>query len=177
MDLQRVLDALETDSGLIRAAGAMTTNQVSSEQQWDAPNAWAPLQAMLVHGLTATYAPLAASSGEGRGGGGANVFPPPGKAASAVEQLGQRGLAMADSLANSWLQSNLAGFRESGMMYEKYDARVPGRYGGGGEYAPQSGFGWTNGVALEFILRQHGNLSGLQHVGGAFEIGLFGLLA
>ena len=148
----------------------MTTNQVSSEQQWDAPNAWAPLQAMLVHGLTATYAPLA-SFGEGRGG--ANVPPQPGKAASPVKQLGQRGLAMADSLANSWLQSNLIGFRESGMMYEKYDARVPGRYGGGGEYEPQSGFGWTNGVALEFILRQHGSFSGLQHVDDAFEIGLF----
>jgi len=26
-----------------------------------------------------------------------------------------------------------------------------GTSGGGGEYEPQLGFGWTNGVALEFL--------------------------
>jgi len=31
-------------------------------------------------------------------------------------------------------------------MAEKYDARTPGASGGGGEYKPQRGFGWTNGV-------------------------------
>ena len=33
-------------------------------------------------------------------------------------------------------------------MHEKYDATQPGRRGGGGEYEPQIGFGWSNGVAL-----------------------------
>jgi alpha,alpha-trehalase len=28
---------------------------------------------------------------------------------------------------------------------------VVGGSGGGGEYAPQTGFGWTNGVALELL--------------------------
>ena len=41
-------------------------------------------------------------------------------------------------------------------MYEKYDAERPGERGEGGEYEPQDGFGWTNGVALEFIVRRHG---------------------
>jgi hypothetical protein len=37
-------------------------------------------------------------------------------------------------------------------MHEKYDARtIGGAVGGGGEYAPQRGFGWTNGVALVFL--------------------------
>jgi alpha,alpha-trehalase len=45
------------------------------------------------------------------------------------------------------------------MMYEKYDAFTPGLYGGGGEYAPQAGFGWTNGVALELIEARHGSAS------------------
>lgn len=41
-------------------------------------------------------------------------------------------------------------------MFEKYDCEVPGRYGGGGEYVVQSGFGWTNGVILE-MLNAHGD--------------------
>jgi hypothetical protein len=36
-------------------------------------------------------------------------------------------------------------------MYEKYDAFVPGKGGGGGEYKPQTGFAWSNGVALILI--------------------------
>ena len=38
-------------------------------------------------------------------------------------------------------------------MYEKYNAYEIGVGGGGGEYIPQIGFGWTNGVAL-ILLRQ-----------------------
>jgi hypothetical protein len=33
-------------------------------------------------------------------------------------------------------------------MYEKYNAFEFGVGGGGGEYMPQIGFGWSNGVAL-----------------------------
>lgn len=33
----------------------------------------------------------------------------------------------------------------------QYDAEIPGKYGGGGEYRVQTGFGWTNGVVLEFL--------------------------
>ena len=37
-------------------------------------------------------------------------------------------------------------------MHEKYDARGGECVrGGGGEYAPQVGFGWSNGVALAFL--------------------------
>ena len=36
-------------------------------------------------------------------------------------------------------------------MYEKYDAYVVGKGGGGGEYVPQIGFGWTNGVVLVLL--------------------------
>lgn len=36
-------------------------------------------------------------------------------------------------------------------MYEKYDALVVGQGGGGGEYVPQIGFGWSNAVALLLI--------------------------
>lgn len=33
----------------------------------------------------------------------------------------------------------------------QYDATKPGKFGGGGEYDVQDGFGWTNGVVLEFL--------------------------
>lgn len=36
-------------------------------------------------------------------------------------------------------------------MYEKYDAFVIGSGGDGGEYTPQVGFGWSNGVALVLL--------------------------
>ncbi len=36
-------------------------------------------------------------------------------------------------------------------MYEKYNALEVGVGGGGGEYVPQVGFGWTNGVILSMI--------------------------
>lgn len=40
---------------------------------------------------------------------------------------------------------------QAGYMAEKYDARKPGVPGGGGEYVPQRGFGWTNGVMFSLL--------------------------
>jgi hypothetical protein len=41
--------------------------------------------------------------------------------------------------------------------YEKYDTWHIGKYGGGGEYVPQAGFGWTNGVALVLLDEGYGS--------------------
>lgn len=149
---ERVLDALEKESGLLQAGGALTTTVTDSGQQWDSPNAWAPLQIMLVHGLGEGLTKFTSKASSGTSStssenGGED------KEGEAVEA---RARALANSLADSWLESNWLGFQASGMMYEKYDAYVPGQYGGGGEYVPQSGFGWTNGAALELLERQHG---------------------
>lgn len=49
-------------------------------------------------------------------------------------------------------RSNEAVFNQTGHMIEKYDVRYEeGALGGGGEYALQVGFGWSNGVALDFL--------------------------
>jgi hypothetical protein len=40
-------------------------------------------------------------------------------------------------------------------QFEKYDAGVPGRPGGDGEYPVQTGFGWSNGVVL-MLLEEYG---------------------
>ncbi|KAG8742937.1 hypothetical protein FRC10_000725 [Ceratobasidium sp. 414] len=46
-------------------------------------------------------------------------------------------------------------YRHPGDMYEKLNATSPVAAGGGGEYEVQTGFGWTNGVAI-WIARQFG---------------------
>ncbi|XP_063236307.1 trehalase-like [Bacillus rossius redtenbacheri] len=63
---------------------------------------------------------------------------------------------LALTLAQNWITTNYMAYEESKAMYEKYDARVMGMPGRGGEYENQIGFGWTNGVALDF-LHQFGN--------------------
>jgi len=59
-------------------------------------------------------------------------------------------------LAREWLQSNYLGWVTTGFMFEKYNASVPGARGEGGEYYPQVGFGWTNGVVLH-LLKEFGS--------------------
>ncbi|WP_405053585.1 alpha,alpha-trehalase TreF [Sphingobium sp. WCS2017Hpa-17] len=57
---------------------------------------------------------------------------------------------LADRIAARWVGTVDAVFQRSGWIHEKYDVeRCTG--GGGGEYAPQLGFGWTNGVAAAFM--------------------------
>jgi neutral trehalase len=54
-------------------------------------------------------------------------------------------------VGRDWLETNMVAFQKHPYMYEKYDVDVMGMGGGGGEYIPQTGFGWTNGVALVFL--------------------------
>lgn len=48
--------------------------------------------------------------------------------------------------ASRWIENNLAVYRDTGRLMEKYDVRTIGRLASGGEYGVQDGFGWTNGV-------------------------------
>ncbi|KAK4794982.1 hypothetical protein SAY86_012976 [Trapa natans] len=57
---------------------------------------------------------------------------------------------LAEQIAVSWIRTNYAVYKKMGVMHEKYDVKC-GDYGGGGEYVPQTGFGWTNGVVLAFL--------------------------
>lgn len=38
-------------------------------------------------------------------------------------------------------------------FFPQYNVLQAGETGTGGEYVPQTGFGWTNGVVLEFLDR------------------------
>ncbi len=105
-------------SGLVGPGGVLTTLSETG-QQWDAPNAWAPLQHMLIMGLRGSGTP--------------------------------EGEALAADIAQAWIRSNAEAYRATGYMHEKYNALRPGSAGGGGEYEPQVGFGWSNGVVLELL--------------------------
>lgn len=121
-DKQRVKAMIASfrSSGLIGPGGVATTLQMSG-QQWDWPNAWPPLQHMVVEGLANTGL--------------------------------EEGRELARQLARDWVSSNYKAYSKAKFMYEKYDATVVGEGGGGGEYIPQTGFGWTNGVILDYLAR------------------------
>ncbi|HEU0197657.1 MAG TPA: alpha,alpha-trehalase TreF [Nevskiaceae bacterium] len=53
--------------------------------------------------------------------------------------------ALADTIATRWLTTVATVYRQSSKCVEKYDLHNA-QAGGGGEYAGQDGFGWTNGV-------------------------------
>ncbi|XP_063167567.1 trehalase isoform X4 [Candoia aspera] len=116
--VERALRYLEESSALSYANG-LPTSLARTGQQWDLPNAWAPLQHMVIAGLAKSPSPHAQE--------------------------------LAFSLAQRWLQMNLAVYEKHQGMFEKYDVEGDGRPGSGGEYPVQEGFGWTNGVVLQLL--------------------------
>ncbi|MEJ2006441.1 MAG: trehalase family glycosidase, partial [Cyclobacteriaceae bacterium] len=50
-----------------------------------------------------------------------------------------------------WLERNREVYKATGKMMEKYNVVDVSLLAGGGEYALQDGFGWTNGVALAMM--------------------------
>ncbi|XP_018571291.1 trehalase isoform X2 [Anoplophora glabripennis] len=101
--------------------GGIPTTVEHTGEQWDYPNAWPPLQHIMVVGLNSTG--------------------------------NDHAVRLAYEIAEKWIRSNYKAFNKTGNMYEKYDATVPGGYGGGGEYEVQEGFGWTNGVIIDLLSR------------------------
>ncbi|MDO9367570.1 MAG: alpha,alpha-trehalase TreF [Sphingopyxis sp.] len=57
---------------------------------------------------------------------------------------------LAGQIAARWIATVEATYAATGLLYEKYNIESPS-VGRGGEYDPQIGFGWTNGVTAEFI--------------------------
>ncbi len=58
--------------------------------------------------------------------------------------------ALAQEIASRWIATVDAIYGRTGLLYEKYDVEASAP-GSGGEYAPQIGFGWTNGVTADLI--------------------------
>lgn len=64
--------------------------------------------------------------------------------------------ALAKTVARRWVATVSRVYESKGKLLEKYDV-VTRRPGGGGEYALQDGFGWTNGVT-EALIRDYPDL-------------------
>jgi len=58
---------------------------------------------------------------------------------------------LAFNLAQKWIQSNHLAYLQTEAMFEKYDVSIVGSAGSGGEYEVVVGFGWSNGVVLDFL--------------------------
>jgi alpha,alpha-trehalase len=111
-------------SGLVEAGGVLVSLEQSSNQQWDWPNSFACVQSLLFDGLIGTTSP---------------------------DNLQARSLA--STILRRWVKSSLNNFLRDGILNEKNDGRVDtGISGRGGEYSPQVGFGWSIGVAIDFII-------------------------
>lgn len=58
---------------------------------------------------------------------------------------------LAEEIMQRWIDIVMTQFEQQHKLFEKYDVVSEGRFGGGGEYPLQDGFGWTNGVLLAFL--------------------------
>jgi alpha,alpha-trehalase len=96
--------------------GGLVTTLTDTDQQWDAPNGWAPLQWVTYKGLK-NYQ---------------------------IDKL-------ANEIRKRWLRQNERVYEATGKMMEKYNVMDTTLIAGGGEYPNQDGFGWTNGVVLQFL--------------------------
>jgi len=110
-------------SGAAAYIGGLPTSLIHSGEQWDSPNGWAPTNHIVIEALR--------QSNDLR-----------------VQEAAFR-------LADKWIQTNYFVFvRSGGKMFEKYNVeQYKSTAGGGGEYEVQEGFGWTNGVMLDLLLR------------------------
>ncbi|XP_033234086.1 uncharacterized protein [Drosophila pseudoobscura] len=66
---------------------------------------------------------------------------------------------MSERWAHRWVKNNYEAYSQTGFMFEKYNCEKFGSGGGGGEYQNQTGFGWTNGIILEYLFRYGQELS------------------
>ncbi|MFC3563209.1 alpha,alpha-trehalase TreF [Pedobacter jamesrossensis] len=113
---QAKLVSIKVEKDFLKAGGLVSTLKTTKEQ-WDSPNAWAPLQWVSIQGL---------------------------------RNYGYDKLA--DTVTNRWVNLNIAVFKQTGKLMEKYNVvNADSKGGGGGEYPLQDGFGWTNGVLLKLL--------------------------
>jgi len=72
----------------------------------------------------------------------------------AIDGLSKYGFnALSKTIATRWINLNLEVFKQTGKLVEKYNVIDTHLKAGGGEYALQDGFGWTNGVLLNLLNR------------------------
>ncbi|CAI6372455.1 unnamed protein product [Macrosiphum euphorbiae] len=59
---------------------------------------------------------------------------------------------LASKIANKWICTNYVAYKRNCFMFEKYRVDAAGKMGLSTSECPiQDGFGWTNGIVLEFM--------------------------
>uniref|UniRef100_A0AC35TYJ2 Trehalase n=1 Tax=Rhabditophanes sp. KR3021 TaxID=114890 RepID=A0AC35TYJ2_9BILA len=101
--------------------GLPTSLKLHSRQQWDNENAWPPIIHMIIEGF---------------------------RNSNDTELM-----EVAEVMAFNWINLAYKSYSETNMMFEKYNVSRKANHasGSGGEYEPQTGFGWANGVGLSLL--------------------------
>jgi alpha,alpha-trehalase len=107
--------------------GGLSASNIESDQQWDA-NVWAPLQYYMSEAIHSSWSAL-----------NPDTPPTPTNAPMLFE------------IVQKWINTTYCGWKRKGLFFEKYDPIHIGQPGGSGEYKVQEGFGWTNGLILDYL--------------------------
>ncbi|VDD96064.1 unnamed protein product [Enterobius vermicularis] len=148
MDLakpQRVYDYMEKAGAFNYPGGIPTSLVKETNEQWDFPNGFPPLQHLIIEGMR--------KSNNAQTQQQVNI--------KQYEQITlhlekivsfRNADLQAFEIARRWVEWNYRVYKETGAMWEKYNVSgtVP-QPGEGGEYGVQDGFGWTNGVILDLL--------------------------
>ncbi|KAJ3046211.1 hypothetical protein HDV00_000023 [Rhizophlyctis rosea] len=137
--------------------GGIPTTYYNTSMQWDLPNGWPPEQLIALVALDYTLSTIPSTP-------------------SCTSDSQTRLQTLRQRLAQTYITSSFCSWRitggdlmslpalqtnttdTGGHMFEKFDVtKAKGGAGAGGEYEVQSGFGWTNGVAL-WVLNEFGDV-------------------
>ncbi|CAG8581440.1 4508_t:CDS:2, partial [Ambispora leptoticha] len=122
--------------------GSLPATEIDTGLQWDFPNAWPPLQYVIIEALLNVEKLYNEKDN-------INTF------SELARLVAQR---LVSSVLCTWLETggeiristkkkeNFV--NDVGHIFEKYNAMNLTMPGGGGEYVVQAGFGWTNGITL-----------------------------
>lgn len=149
----------ETENALRRFPGILTTSYYNTTLQWDWPNGWPPLTYIAIAGMLRVDEYL---HRENYTDDGDFVYKGPRLNTTQGTSITSLATTLAERYTASaycgWyntggslpgiLEKENASLTDNGHMFEKFDVNTIGLSGSQGEYVSQTGFGWTNGIAL-----------------------------
>lgn len=177
-DIESVFTRLQSEIESAVHPGGVPTSGVQSGQQWDHDNVWPPLQHILSTFLHPSSPPISPFKFATLSTGSLSIPSHIMKrnldtsltlmqkyitttycgwylsGGDKIIETGNPGLVFGERDTKG--EEKGPNGNKNGWLFEKYDAKKVGKYGGGGEYIVQEGFGWTNGVILDF-LENHGH--------------------
>ncbi|KAI7906848.1 trehalase [Cokeromyces recurvatus] len=151
----------ETERALLKYPGILTTSYYNTTMQWDWPNGWPPLTYIAIQSMLRIENYLNNDDTDND-----NSQVTDSKNHTWTTSLGTPFVKLAQVLAERYAASAYCGWvntggsvpgildkvnasiMDEGHMFEKFDVNTIGRSGSQGEYISQTGFGWTNGIAL-----------------------------